>query len=97
MTIKPETYRMVLGGDYKHWTRDPRIRGPSLEGYQCYLPYSQLCLARGRYMHTEDVIYSRQRYSLTSLKPRVVYCQFCKARLAHTQSKRVSRLFAFDI
>jgi len=30
MTIKPETYRMVLGGDYKHWTRDPRIRGPTV-------------------------------------------------------------------
>ena len=36
-------------------------------------------------MHTEGVIYSRQRYSLTSLILRVVYCQFCKARLAHTQ------------
>ena len=50
-------------------------------------------------MHTEGVIYSRQRYSLTSLILRVVYCQFCKARLAHrhdTQSERVWRLFAFD-
>ena len=49
-------------------------------------------------MHTEGVIYSRQRYSLTSLILRVVYCQFCKARLAHrhdTQSKRVWRPFAF--
>ena len=46
-------------------------------------------------MHTEGVIYSRQRYSLTSLILRVVYCQFCKARLAHrqdTQSERVWRL-----
>ena len=34
-------------------------------------------------MHTEGVIYSRQRYSLTSLILRVVYCRFCKARLAH--------------
>ena len=51
-------------------------------------------------MHTEGVIYSRQRYSLTSLILRVVYCQFCKARLAHrhdTQSERVWRLFAFDL
>ena len=42
-------------------------------------------------MHTEGVIYSRQRYSLTSLILRVVYCQFCKARLAHrhdTQSEK---------
>ena len=51
-------------------------------------------------MHTEGVIYSRQRYSLTSLILRVVYCQVCKARLAHrhdTQSERVWRLFAFDL
>ena len=48
-------------------------------------------------IHTEGVIYSRQHYSLTSLILRVVYCQFCKARLAHTQSERVSRLFAFDL
>ena len=42
-------------------------------------------------MHTEGVIYSRQHYSLTSLILRVVYCQFCKARLAHrhdTQSEK---------
>ena len=41
-------------------------------------------------MHTEGVIYSRQRYYLTFLILRVVYCQFCKARLAHrhdTQSE----------
>ena len=51
-------------------------------------------------MHTEGVIYSRQRYSLTSLILRVVYCQFCKARLAHrhdTQSERVWRPFVFDL
>ena len=51
-------------------------------------------------MHTEGVIYSRQRYSLTSLIFRVVYCQFCQARLAHrhdTQSERVWRRFAFDL
>ena len=50
--------------------------------------------------HTEGVIYSRQCYSLTSFILRVVYCQFCKARLAHhhnTQSERVWRLFAFDL
>ena len=47
-------------------------------------------------MHTKGVIYSRQCYSLTSLILRVVYCQFCKARLAHhhdTQSERVWRLY----
>ena len=38
-------------------------------------------------MHTEGVIYSRQHYSLTSLIFKVVYCQFCKARLADTQSE----------
>ena len=51
-------------------------------------------------MHTEGVIYSRQRYSLTSLILKVVYCQFCKARLVHrhdTQSERVWRQFAFDL
>jgi len=48
-------------------------------------------------MHTEGVIYSRQCYSLTSLILRVAYGQFCKARLARTQSERVSRLFAFDL
>ena len=32
---------------------------------QCYVPNSQLCLVRGR----EGVIYSRQRYSLTSFDP----------------------------
>ena len=37
-------------------------------------------------MHTEGVIYSRQHDSLTSLILGVVYYQFCKARLAHTQS-----------
>ena len=34
-------------------------------------------------------------YYLTHLIIRVVYCQFWKARLAHTQSKRVLRLFTF--
>ena len=51
-------------------------------------------------MHTEGIIYSRQRYSLTSLILRVVYCQFCKARLAHhhdIQSERVWRPFVFDL
>jgi len=38
-------------------------------------------------MHTEGVVYSRQHYSLTSLIFREVYCQFCKARLAHTQKR----------
>ena len=62
-------------------------------GYQCqcYVPNSQLCFVRG------CIIYSRQCYSLTSLILRVVYSQFCKARLAHTQSERVSRLFALDL
>ena len=32
--------------------------------------------------------YSRQRYFLTSLILRVVYCQFCKARLAHRPTHR---------
>jgi len=48
-------------------------------------------------MHSEGIIYSRQHYSLTPLILRAVYCQFCKARLAHTQSKGVWRRFAFDL
>ena len=51
-------------------------------------------------MHTESIIYSRQHYfnySLTTLCLRVVYCRFCKARLAHTHSEKVSRSFAFDL
>ena len=40
-------------------------------------------------MHTEGVINSRQRYSLTSLILRVVYCQFYKARLAHRHDTQI--------
>ena len=47
-------------------------------------------------LHTEGIIYSRQHYFLTSLILRVVYCQFCKARLAHTQSKRDNMHLTFD-
>ena len=58
------------------------------------------CLTHNYVLYTKGIIYSIQRYSLTSLILRVVYCQFCKARLVHrhdTQSERVWRLFAFDL
>ena len=42
--------------------------------------------------------YSRQHHSLTSLIHRVVYCQFCKARHAHTKRESLETmiLVTFD-
>ena len=97
-------------------TRGPGTQGPrflravlhctSLNTTIRAISASAMCLTHnyvGLYvvaMHTEGVLYSRHRYSLTSLILRVVYCQFCKARLAHhhdSQSERVLRRFAFDL
>ena len=105
----------LLMGHHKHWTRGPGTQGPrflravldcsssnttmqAISGNAACLTHNYVLYVVA--MNTESVIYSRQRYSLTSLILRVVYCQFCKARLAHrhdTQSKRVWRLVAFDL
>ena len=89
-------------------TRDPRTQGPRVLRAVLHLAVkiqaisaNAMCLTRSYVlyvvtMHTEGIIYSRQRYSLTFLIVRVVYCQFCKARRAHTQNERVLRLFAFE-
>ena len=55
-------------------------------GYQCQCQ-SLSC--------TSSLCTPKALFIATSLIHRVI-CQFCKARLAHTQTKRVSRLFAFD-
>ena len=68
-------------------------------GYQSqwYNPNSRPCLVRCR-NNTLKVLFIADKaisnYSLTSLILGVVYCLFYKARLAHTQSERVSRLYS---
>ena len=44
-------------------------------------------------LYTEDVIYSRQRNFKLSSNLRVVYCQFCKARLGHTKGESLETIY----